>query len=565
MKPILPCVIAVALFLNSFASVAGAVEKRLGREPTLPTVTGQWQLMPQAGGLAAVFAGLMPNGEVLQLGVTCRTDEPSTARLIVAYFDDWLTDNAQGVEAGLAGGLSGATLETLPGQKTILALFGINPHFDQIRKHKSIIFIFEIDRDWLRELWRGGSIRLRLNGSRQYAEALPGFEFPVGESSEMVRTALKNCAPSGSGDHVDYNKREMTFEVHGTDSNCDDCGWIFARGLITLQTAIAFEKFMSGGVFLAGRAGRLNIRLQSEGGSLSGGLALGRMFRKYRMSTFVGGKQAQLTWGGQLPEPREQECVSACAYAFLGGIDRKVFDNGRYGMHQFYQEDAAQQPTAPLLSGKDYSEAQRLQSLLVEYVREMEVDPGLVTLASSAPPWGPMRYLSADERSTYRVDSAGAAAGEWSLHPAGDGRLLAAIDHTQHGEVFQLIVSCGQVGSEGTLILVEHNYFPRDNIINIDKASRGGSITFGNSGDDLRFYGSTKNRINAIVGPTGNELTYVLNINWNQLLHEWKGTKITIKMPTVDLVLSEVAGGVSFPIGNSQEMIRLVFQNYSAK
>ncbi len=515
----------------------------------------KWVLGPLLGGLEALLLAHMPNGENLQIGLGCVTNEPKLALLIVAYFDDQLTDQAESIAKNNKFG----TLEAFPGkQKASLKLLGINPHYDQILKHKSIIFTYEIDRDWLPDLWNGQSMRLDFGALRQFSNELPIIEFPIDNSADVIEKALDNCTPNTEPEK-DYDDYPMKFEQHGADGNCDDCDWIFARGTITANTAKDFEAFISGGIFFSKQ---FKVRLQSPGGSLVGALALGRVFRKYRVSTYIGGKDFQkfegISIGGLLPEPKYQSCVSACAYAFLGGVDRKVSDNGRYGIHQFYLKDAATQPTAPLLSGKDFGEAQRLQALLFDYVKEMDVDPGLVTLASSVPPWTPMRYLSAEEITKYHVNSAQQPTGygQWSLEPDDHGGLVAGITLTQHGEAFKLIVFCDQ--QMGTALLLEdYNPYLKEHISDIKKSMQGGVITVNPKNYIVSF---EKIKISVLPSPDDPAVLFAFKTDSDQLSKIWDGSSITLKIPMKPFT-TEIVDGVEVPIGDSEKMVKLIEKN----
>ena len=63
------------------------------------------------------------------------------------------------------------------------------------------------------------------------------------------------------------------------------------------------------------------IYMNSDGGYLYDGYAMGRLFRKYEMATMVVGNQ---------------KCSSSCAAAFLGGVIRRVAENGVLIFHSPY-------------------------------------------------------------------------------------------------------------------------------------------------------------------------------------------------------------------------------------
>jgi hypothetical protein len=96
------------------------------------------------------------------------------------------------------------------------------------------------------------------------------------------------------------------------------------QGIIQPDTAKAFAAFA--------RTNRqklppsVTVSLDSPGGSLFGGMQLGREIRRL-------GFDADL-----LPD---QTCASACALAFLGGVLRTLVGDAKYGVHQFSSSKAS--------------------------------------------------------------------------------------------------------------------------------------------------------------------------------------------------------------------------------
>lgn len=61
------------------------------------------------------------------------------------------------------------------------------------------------------------------------------------------------------------------------------------------------------------------VTLDSPGGSVTDALAIGRVIRDI---------------GAQTRLPDDAVCLSACPYAFVGGITRHMADTARFGVHQ---------------------------------------------------------------------------------------------------------------------------------------------------------------------------------------------------------------------------------------
>jgi hypothetical protein len=74
------------------------------------------------------------------------------------------------------------------------------------------------------------------------------------------------------------------------------------------------------------------------------------------------------------------ECLSACAYAFLGGTTRMVPEGNRIGFHQFALAGGARLPPG-MVEGL-LSESNEAAGALVSYIVEMDVDARLFALAS---------------------------------------------------------------------------------------------------------------------------------------------------------------------------------------
>lgn len=128
-----------------------------------------------------------------------------------------------------------------------------------------------------------------------------------------------------------------------------------------------------------------DVVLNSTGGSLMGGLALGRAIREMRFDTVL--ETIHDTAG----------CYSACAYAFLGGVSRRI-GPGYIGFHQFSMASDGQ-----MVDGAVVGTSQELMMALAAYLSEMSVSPDLLAIATSAAP-SKIRVLSVEEADHLRVN-----------------------------------------------------------------------------------------------------------------------------------------------------------------
>ena len=100
---------------------------------------------------------------------------------------------------------------------------------------------------------------------------------------------------------------------------------------------------------------RPQVRLNSPGGNVFGGLVLGQFIRESGLDTLV---------------PEAAQCHSACTMAFLGGVSRTV--KGKFGIHAMSLDPAA---TAAMGGGNKsrgvLDDFQALSSVFITYTRDM--------------------------------------------------------------------------------------------------------------------------------------------------------------------------------------------------
>jgi hypothetical protein len=173
---------------------------------------------------------------------------------------------------------------------------------------------------------------------------------------------------------------------------------VLAEGPIDKDTLAQFKSFsqdLPAGTWVA---------LTSPGGSLVSGMQLGTLFRERGFNTTLGSSD----YSGS-------SCLSACAYAFLGGVSRFIPPGSRYGLHQF--RGATKEMGA--------ADTQKLSAILAKYVDAMGADRRLLDIAQLTAS-DRVAVLSPAQAKLYRVDNLGQAAlPRWRLEAANEGRLLA--------------------------------------------------------------------------------------------------------------------------------------------
>jgi hypothetical protein len=109
---------------------------------------------------------------------------------------------------------------------------------------------------------------------------------------------------------------------------------VYGNGLIDRETATRLTKLVNENSIPA----RSILYLNSDGGSLDGGMALGRAIRTAGLFAYIGQAGAEETIGGfyKYRQSLPGGCYSAGALAFLGGAYRWIDDKSEYGVHRFY-------------------------------------------------------------------------------------------------------------------------------------------------------------------------------------------------------------------------------------
>ena len=178
---------------------------------------------------------------------------------------------------------------------------------------------------------------------------------------------------------------EPVLESHCLGNAWESC-FIYFDGTITKGVANDFKEILND----EGPA----VYLNSPGGDLQEALKLGRLIREAGKKTIIGSLAGVDTLeGSDRPSgfPENGRCESACAYAFMGGQERRL-GSGRLGLHRFYSTER----------GLTSDEAQFLSGLLVEYMVEMGIDARLFLAASKEGAEG-MYYVSEAEALDYAI------------------------------------------------------------------------------------------------------------------------------------------------------------------
>jgi hypothetical protein len=175
----------------------------------------------------------------------------------------------------------------------------------------------------------------------------------------------------------------------------DQCReWISATGAIvdsTVQDFLAFarQRDVRGAV----------IVLDSPGGNVVQGLALGREFRRLEVTTSVGRTVKLVAGDGEeraALSPRAT-CNSMCVFLLLGGVKRHIPDEARIFVHQIWPSSKRNDANATTYSATNVATIQRVNGEIGRYIVDMGAHIELFEIASRIPPWEEMRLLSREE------------------------------------------------------------------------------------------------------------------------------------------------------------------------
>ena len=204
------------------------------------------------------------------------------------------------------------------------------------------------------------------------------------------------------------------------DGNGSMCGIrILAEGALESDTANRFAQFLANPASHEHPLPPVPIVVfDSPGGSIAGGMALGRMIRQRRMDTAVEAEylHVETTVEGRAYPVLVAEpfCASACALAFAGGVNRSIGPGARLGVHQF----SAKQGSI------GDSTSQVTVVVLATYLEEMGTDRRLLDLASLTPATS-IYWVSQEAARRVQIDNTKPLLAGWSLGstPTGDGVL----------------------------------------------------------------------------------------------------------------------------------------------
>lgn len=197
----------------------------------------------------------------------------------------------------------------------------------------------------------------------------------------------------------------MRFEWRHEGPNCgSQCrSWISATGYITSDTAREFEAFAQDP-----KARGAVIVFDSDGGSVLGAMALGRVIRRLDMITTVG--KSKLLPPAPDGERRatllpDAQCESMCAFVLLAGTQRYVPPQAQVLVHQIWLGKKRKQALESSYSAEELNIVQRDIGRLAQYTIEMGGNIDLIEIALRIPPWEPLYRLNGEELTRMQLNT----------------------------------------------------------------------------------------------------------------------------------------------------------------
>jgi hypothetical protein len=188
----------------------------------------------------------------------------------------------------------------------------------------------------------------------------------------------------------------------------DKCGgncreWVSAKGAIRPDTGREFEAFAR----TRDIAGKVLV-LESGGGSVTAGLALGRALRRLNMTVVVGHTvmlPADSSGEQRATYSPKAVCASMCPFVLLGGVRRHVPPEARILVHQIWPGAARADSTAAIYSAQNVARMLRTTAEMARYTVDMGGEIELFDLSMRIPPWENLRVLTQAEVQRTRLNT----------------------------------------------------------------------------------------------------------------------------------------------------------------
>ena len=172
-----------------------------------------------------------------------------------------------------------------------------------------------------------------------------------------------------------------------------------------------------------------DVYISSPGGNLLAGMQIGRMLREAGANTYIGtliSDPSQKIIGNLVGvKYMPGYCLSACTFAFIGGVYRYSIEGSEFGVHRFSSSSGS--------TSVDLDAAQIMSAAVGAYIREMDVDPSLFDLMVQEGKDG-IRVLSNSDMTRLNVVNNGRKIPKWSIEAIEGAQYLRGVQQSIHGQ-----------------------------------------------------------------------------------------------------------------------------------
>ena len=247
---------------------------------------------------------------------------------------------------------------------------------------------------------------------------------------------------------TDQNK-PMQFSTFGVCPGSGCPMLILAEGIIQPETVDKFKDFLKKNEYYGD-----TVCFNSIGGNLEGGIALGREIRKRGFDTCILNYYTSENYDGEVTIYAENSvCLSACVYAFLGGVNREIEPNAKFGVHQISGQQGNVGDSATQLALAEIS----------AYLDEMGIDRRLLDIASKIPANEEIPSVSLNTSKRLKVENIGRSEenDKWSIEVSESGipYIYIQSEHPYNKKIKVILIIWYDNGE--LLLKIKSDYNPR--------------------------------------------------------------------------------------------------------
>jgi hypothetical protein len=197
------------------------------------------------------------------------------------------------------------------------------------------------------------------------------------------------------------------------------------------------------------------VLLNSQGGDLSTGIRLGQIIRQKSLNTQVGQVQEQQTSNIKIPG----SCLSSCALAFLGGVQRQLDTKDELG---FYALQSTKKPSSKM----DEQELIKALANIDRYLIQMNISSKLLEQMMRTETGGLLLINPTTARALNIENASREELNPWRVQELDNGAVIAITSEKQNGGKFNITLGLSKNKNSFRLIVLIK---PTNDLIDISK------------------------------------------------------------------------------------------------